>query len=62
MSTLKPKINVNLPQCIVISAAQNGIFEQFGFVVTVTTRYALTEPNRSNLQVCDKHLKTPEKK
>ena len=40
---LKPKINVNLPQCIVISAAQNGEFEQFGFALTVTVPYALTQ-------------------
>ena len=36
MSTLKLKINVNLPQllCIVISAAQKGEFERFrGFCV-----------------------------
>ena len=32
MTTLKLKINVNLPQllCIVISAAENGEFERFG--------------------------------
>ena len=40
MSTLKLKINVNLPQLLyfVVSAAQNCEFERFGFALTGKVR------------------------
>ena len=56
---LKLKINVNLPQllCIVISAAENGEFEQFdGCPLQRVDRQQSTEnpPNRSNVWApCD---------